>query len=544
MSDLAAELRLPGSGASSGLAIGEIVLLASARSRGRQAGSPQAEAAALTAALAQAAAALEGLIAGSDEMGGEVLGFQLALLEDDDLLAPVRSAIAAGTAAHEAWQATFDREVAHYAAAEDDYFRARSGDLADLRDRVLAALLDEGRPLALPEGPAILAVADLTPSRFLETDWRRCVGAVLKGGAASSHVAMLARARGVPLLIGLGAGFERLATGAPAVLDAERGQLLLHPSAATRRETLARLAAAGERQRLEARYLGRPARTASGESVQALVNVEDPAALAPYDPANCDGIGLARSEFLFRADRPLPDEAAQFEVYRRLLAWAKGRPVTIRTLDAGGDKPIPGLTPEHESNPFLGLRGLRLSLARPEVFAVQLRALARAAALGPLKVMVPMVTRPEEMAAARSLFEVAVADLRAAGSAAALPPLGMMVEVPAAALTAEDFPADFYSIGSNDLVQYVMAAGRDNAEVAGLYDPRSRAVLELIQRVVAAGRKLGREVSLCGDMAADPALVPLLLATGLRSLSLPPGRLAAVKAAVAAWPTVAEAAHG
>jgi phosphotransferase system enzyme I (PtsI) len=218
--------------------------------------------------------------------------------------------------------------------------------------------------------------------------------------------------------------------------------------------------------------------------------------------------------------------------------------VTIRTLDAGGDKPIPGLTPEGESNPFLGVRGLRLSLARPDVFRVQLRALARAAPLGKLKVMVPMVTAPYEMAEARRLFEHAVAELRAEGVAAALPPFGMMVEVPAAALTAADFPADFYSIGSNDLVQYTTAVSRDSGALGRLYDPSNPAVLELIGRVDEAGRRLGREVSLCGDMAGDPALVGHLLRLGLRSLSVAPARLAGTKAAVAAWPAVAEARHG
>ncbi len=208
----------------------------------------------------------------------------------------------------------------------------------------------------------------------------------------------------------------------------------------------------------------------------------------------------------------------------------------VRTLDAGGDKPIPGLTPEGERNPFLGLRGLRLSLARPEVFRIQLRALARAAALGPLKVMAPMVSAPDELLRFRALFDEVLAELAAAGVAAARPAQGMMVEVPAAALSIAAFDADFVSIGSNDLIQYVMAASRDEPAVAGLYRPRDPAVLELIARVVATGRRQGKEVSLCGEMASDPALVPDLLACGLRRLSVAPAALGAVKAAIAAWP--------
>jgi len=217
------------------------------------------------------------------------------------------------------------------------------------------------------------------------------------------------------------------------------------------------------------------------------------------------------------------------------MRWARGRPVTIRTLDAGGDKPIPGLTPDGESNPFLGLRGLRLSLARPDVFRVQLRALARAAAEGDLKVMLPMVTRPQELEATRALFRKAVSELVAAGIPAGMPKLGMMVEVPSAALNIAAFDADFYSIGSNDLVQYVTAAGRDCESVRELYDPLEPGVLELIHRVVQHGKLTGREVSLCGDMASDPRYLPALLDTGLRAISVAPARLAGAKAQIAAY---------
>ena len=187
------------------------------------------------------------------------------------------------------------------------------------------------------------------------------------------------------------------------------------------------------------RFLAEPALTADGERVHVAINVDDPALLEGLDPAHCDGIGLTRTEFLFQG-KELPDEEQQYQVYRRIVEWAAGRPVIVRTLDAGGDKPVAGLTVDGERNPFLGLRGLRLSLARPEVFRVQLRALARAAARGDLKIMLPMVTLPHELEAARAMLEEVVADLRAAGIEAAMAPLGMMVEVPAAALTAAPSP--------------------------------------------------------------------------------------------------------
>lgn len=284
---------------------------------------------------------------------------------------------------------------------------------------------------------------------------------------------------------------------------------------------------------MAARYLDRPAVTRSGEPVRVTINVDDPALLDGVEPGHCDGVGLTRTEFLFHGGGGLPDEETQVHVYRRLLDWAGDKPVTVRTLDAGGDKPIPGLTPEGESNPFLGLRGLRLSLARPEVFSVQLRALARAAVRGNLKVMLPMVTRPSEVEAARGLFEQAVEQLRREGTEALVPPLGIMVEVPSAALNVALFPVDFFSIGSNDLVQYVTATGRDCQAVSALHDSLDPAVLELIARVAAHGAKTGIEVSLCGDMAAEEANLPALLDCGLRSLSVSPAAIARTKAAIA-----------
>jgi phosphotransferase system enzyme I (PtsI) len=279
--------------------------------------------------------------------------------------------------------------------------------------------------------------------------------------------------------------------------------------------------------------LDKPAMTRNGLRIAVHINVADPDELDRLDPAICDGIGLVRTELLFHRGEGLPDEETQYAAYRRIVAWAQGRPVTIRTLDAGGDKPIAGLTLDGESNPFLGVRGIRLSLLRPEIFRVQLRALARAAAHGPVKIMLPMVTVPSELAAARALLEEEASALANAGIAARRPPLGIMVEVPAAAIAVEAFDAEFFSIGSNDLTQYVTAAGRDIEAVADLADPLNPAVLRLIAHVARHGRKSGREVSLCGDAAGDPAIVPNLLGAGLRTLSVGLAALAGTKAAIA-----------
>ncbi|WP_366930419.1 putative PEP-binding protein, partial [Mesorhizobium sp.] len=275
----------------------------------------------------------------------------------------------------------------------------------------------------------------------------------------------------------------------------------------------------------------RPAATKTGTPVRVQVNIAYPSDVDGIDIATCDGVGLMRTEFLF--GRTLPDEETQYLAYRKVLEWAGEKPVTIRTVDAGGDKPVPGFTVE-ETNPFLGLRGIRLSLARRDVFRVQIRALLRAAVHGNLKVMFPMIATAEEYAQAAALFAEEQTALAARGMAHELPPLGIMVEVPSVAIAPEAFAnVAFFSIGSNDLTQYVMAAARDNTAVASLNSVRHPAVLRLIAAVAAYGREKDIPVSLCGDAGGDPAAIPALLEAGLRDLSVAPAQLAMAKAAIA-----------
>jgi phosphotransferase system enzyme I (PtsI) len=318
-----------------------------------------------------------------------------------------------------------------------------------------------------------------------------------------------------------------------ALLDGERATLELDPPSARIVDFAARRSADLTNKAEASRALAGPPAVWRGETVRLHINIQNVGDLDHPDAQYCDGIGLMRTEFLFDDPDGLPNEDKQFAIYDAVLRWAGDRPATIRTVDAGGDKPIRGFTEDGETNPFLGVRGLRLSLKRPEIFAVQLRALARAAVRGNLKVMFPMVTVPAEFAAARDLFQRAVAELRAAGTAAALPELGIMVEVPAAALTIEAFPASFFSIGSNDLTQYVMACDRSNGALTALSDPLNPAVLELIRRTAERGSQLGSRVSLCGDMAGDPNCAAALLRCGVREFSMSPPLLGAVKQAIA-----------
>ena len=526
------EIHLTGRPASPGLAIGPVTVLAAAVAKRTAVGDPAQEAAALMAAIEAATAEIAALIATVQGEVVDILQFQVAMLEDDALAEGAYDAISAGIAADHAWRSALDAEISGYRSAEDEYFRARAADLADIRDRVLARLSGVDTAAKIT-GDSIVAGDDISPTTFLAADWTRGGAIALAAGSPSSHVAMLARARGAPMVVGLGPLSWNGRTPSLALVDGDAGTVIFDPEPETRRLFEHRMAAANAaRAAADARRV-EPACTADGRRIAVLLNVAEPQDLAGLDPAICDGIGLVRTEFLFEASRGLPDEDAQYAVYRRILDWAEGRPVTIRTLDAGGDKPIAGLTIEGESNPFLGLRGIRLSLARPEVFRVQLRALSRAAAHGGLKVMLPMIAVPSELDRVAAMLDEEFAALKAKGIACARPPLGIMVEVPAAALRAEDFDAAFYSIGSNDLTQYTMAAARDVGAVADLNDTGNPAVLALIARTVEAGRKRGVEVSLCGDAAADTRLTTALLATGLTILSVSPIAVARLKAAIA-----------
>jgi phosphotransferase system enzyme I (PtsI) len=519
--------RLVGTPAAPGMASGPLVRLVDGVRVSRRASSPAVEREAIDVAIASAQEAL-GLLCdqSGDEEAASILAFQLALLDDDEIVRPTYEGIDNAQPADLAWQRVMDALIEDYRKSQEPYFRERAADLCDLRDRVLDEL-HGGPEQSIPAGAIVLA-EDFAPSRFLAVDWTGG-GLVLRNGGTTGHVAILARSRGVPMLVGV--DLERVVASGEALLDAHEGLLVFEPDVAEREEFERRRAVYAEQARADSRQLSVEARMSGGERVRVMINVAQPEELDGIDPQHVDGIGLVRTEFLFHGRDRLPGEEEQYHVYRRIAEWANGRPVTIRTLDAGGDKPIPGLTRGHESNPFLGVRGVRLSLHHPGVLMVQLRALVRAALHGNMKIMVPMVTLPDELAQCRAMLAQAVRDLRISGVPAQTPALGMMVEVPAAALVIEAFDADFYSIGSNDMLQYLMAASRDEPELAALAAP-GPAFWRVLRELAAHGAAVSREVSLCGDLASDTRHVPELLRCGLRTLSVAPASLAAVKAAV------------
>ncbi|WP_181175990.1 phosphoenolpyruvate--protein phosphotransferase [Mesorhizobium sp. B2-3-4] len=523
-------MRIEGVAAAAGYAEGPLFELD--RPQGTYTGKATAaeERTSLETAIDKAVNRLVAMVGTADSDAAGILEFHIAMLEDDALSGPAFASIASGKAADAAWRQALGAEIAGYEASDQDYFRARATDLRDIRDQVLRALTEDDQRAA-PAG-AILYGADIAPTRFLQTDWSHGGGIALKAGSTASHVAMLARSRGVPMVVGLGEPF----TGAAgmALLDAEHGNIVVAPSLPEIGAFRQAASAFAARQGKARTFLARPAATRAGTAVRVQVNIADPGDVDAIDIATCDGVGLMRTEFLF--GKTLPDEETQYRGYRKVLEWAGGKPVTIRTVDAGGDKPVPGFTVE-EGNPFLGLRGVRLSLARPDIFRVQIRALLRAAPHGNLKVMFPMIATSEEYERAAALFAEEQAALAARGIAQRMPPLGIMVEVPSVAIAPEAFAGvAFLSIGSNDLTQYVMAAARDNAAVAHLNSVRHPAVLRLIGAVAAFGRENAIPVSLCGDAGGDPASIPSLLEAGLRDLSVAPAQLAMAKAAISDVP--------
>jgi phosphoenolpyruvate-protein phosphotransferase (PTS system enzyme I) len=521
-----AGLAYRGRTASIGFAHGPFVRVDGRTSSEHVAAAPPDEEAALRAALVSAGQQIANLAEAVGGDAAQILEFQVALLEDDDFLDPIFAAIVEGAPAHTAWSSALEAQIADYNAAADEYLQARSSDLADLRDRVLRTLRGgEGEASKIPGG-AVVCADDLPPSQFLEIDWSRGGGLALLRGSPTSHVAMLARARGIPMIVQLGSVPGNART---ALLDGEGATLELNPSAEQiglfeRRRDLLRKNRASARA-----ILRRPTASWAGEKIRLLINIQRVEDLEHADAQYADGIGLMRTEFLLGQQAGLPDEETQYQAYDAVLRWAGKRPVTIRTFDAGGDKPVPGFTVDGEANPFLGVRGLRLCLARPDIFRVQLRALARAAVRENLKVMFPMVTTPAELEAARRIFVEAVDELQSEGTPAALPEIGVMVEIPAAALAIEQFDSSFFSIGSNDLAQYLTACDRTNGALVNLIDPLQPAMLSLIKHIVDYGRRAGREVSLCGDMAGEPRCVPGLLSCGLRELSVNPSALALIK---------------
>ncbi|MDE2138610.1 MAG: phosphoenolpyruvate--protein phosphotransferase, partial [Gammaproteobacteria bacterium] len=449
---------------------------------------------------------------------GEIAAAHLALLEDPELLAAARAALAEGRSAGFAWRESVRAAAAPLRTLADPRLRERVDDLIDLETQVLLALAGTAAAPA-PELPerAIVIARELLPSQLLALDAARLAGLATAAGGATSHVSIIAAAMGIPALVALGPGVLKLREGTELVLDAERGVLEVEPPPARLGAALAGLAARRERRAAERAAAQRECRLADGRRIEVFANVGSAADALAAVRNGAEGCGLLRTEFLFLERESPPSVTEQTAAYQQIADALGGRPLTIRTLDAGGDKPIAYLPQPAEANPALGLRGVRTSLASPPLLRAQLEAILQVRPGAQCRILLPMITDVAEVAAVRAVLD----ELRAELSVTRAVEVGVMIETPASALIAERLVevADFLSIGTNDLTQYTLAMDRLHPLLAPRLDALHPAVLKLIAGAAAAAAGRGRMVAVCGGLASEPLAAPLLVGLGVQELS-------------------------
>jgi multiphosphoryl transfer protein len=533
----ATEAALTGLPAAPGITVGPVRHLRAADLRipSHPAREPEHEWRVLQAALARVGqglrAARTAVALRAGEYEAAIFDAHLLLLEDEALVGAARRSIyEQHQNAAQAWDAAVREARAAWERLEDDYLRARADDVAAVGRQVLERLLGQA-PAAVPSAPGIVVAPDLTPAQTAALEPSIAQGIATAFGSPTSHSAILARSLGLPAVVGLGEALLSLPEDTPLALDGDAGVAYPNPPAEVSAEYELRARARAEVVRAARAAAQGPATTRDGITIEVAANVgslaDVPAALA----SGADGVGLLRTEFLFLDRGQMPGEEEQYQAYVGIARALEGRPLVLRTLDVGADKPLPYVEQHHEANPYLGERGIRLGLARPEMLETQLRAALRVAAEYPVKIMFPMVATIDEFRAAVRLLETVREE-----SGLPRPEVGVMVEVPSAALAADAFAdeVDFFSIGTNDLTQYTLAAERGNERVAAIADPLHPAVLRLIQLVAEAGRTHGKWVGICGELGGDTLATPVLLGLGVTELSAAPPLVPGVKDAVRA----------
>ncbi|VWX46711.1 phosphoenolpyruvate--protein phosphotransferase [Novosphingobium sp. 9U] len=475
---------------------------------------------ALDAALRQTAAMQAGAI-------GEA---HRALIEDPDLLATAQREIAEGRSAAHAWLVATEQAAAVLRATGDSLLMERAADLEDVGQQVVQALTGvEAAPPALPKS-AILIAQDLLPSQFLALDQARLAGIVTAAGGPTAHVAILASSAGIPMIVAAGEGVLAIPEGQSIILDADAARIESEPAVDRLASVAQTIAERRERRAADASSAHELCHMADGTRIEVFANLGSLADAAAAVSTGAEGCGLLRTEFLFLDREHAPDEDEQRALYASIAATLGDRPLILRTLDIGGDKPVPYLPAAHEENPALGLRGVRLSLARPDLLETQLCAAVAGVPGEQCRIMVPMITDLAELRAVRAMLDRAIAAVGRSKPVA----LGVMIETPSAALLADQIAAeaDFLSIGTNDLTQYALACDRGNAAVSAKVDALHPAVLRLIGMAAQGARSHGRWIGVCGGLAADTLAAPVLIGLGVTELSAPPAAIPAIKAAV------------
>ncbi|MDP1829955.1 MAG: phosphoenolpyruvate--protein phosphotransferase [Archangium sp.] len=528
-----------GVSASPGLVLGRVVGLGSTAPSFAEVGGPVPdELRKLDAAIVTASAQLAALAAQEGGPRADILNVQRELLEDPEILARTRGVVWQGKSAAFAWNDAFRAQAANLEQLDQPLLRERAVDVRDVGLRLLKVLTGDTAGFGeLPEN-AIVVTAELTPTQLASFPKDRFKGLVTTTGSATSHVAILARGMGVPAVMGVDERVLALAEGLEVVLDGAAGWLELAPAPGDLvargklNEQIARLAEERKRDQAAALNVGQ---TRDGRRIEVVANIKNLDDAREAIAGGAEGIGLLRSEFLFYDRDSAPDEDEQRLVYRAIAeVVGPDRPLVVRTLDVGGDKPLPYLALPREGNPFLGLRGIRVSLDQPQLFRIQLRAILSAAGLTRLHIMFPMISGMEELRAARQMLaeEQRALDVRAQVK------VGIMIEVPSAVVMAEALAreVDFFSIGTNDLTQYALAMDRGHPQLASRADALHPAVLKLIAATVDGARVHQRPVHLCGGIASDPLAAPLLVGLGVTELSVSTSSVGPVKAALARWP--------
>lgn len=535
------ELNIQGLGVSEGIKLGKAFVYSPVRLedvKDQKTDDPDKEAGLLHTAKAQCLADLDALVARANEILGEekavILKGQISMLNDPSFFPPMEQLIVKQQwTAETAVRMITIQTASIFESMPSEYMRERAADVRDVGSRLLMYVRGrQGSQLSDINEEVIIVADDLSPSDTVQLDKRFVLGFVTRIGGKTSHTAILANSLGIAAVLGAGSAIEQIKDGDLIAIDGAAGVCIVNPGSGTIEDVREKMRLQEEARRQLKAYADREAVTADGFKAEIAANIGTPEEADGLLGIGAEAVGLYRTEFLFMSRSSMPDEETQFQAYKSAAEAMQGRPVVIRTLDIGGDKELPYLELPDELNPFLGYRAIRLCLDRQDLLVTQLRAILRASAYGNLKVMFPMISGMEEWRKAKGVFEEVREQLRLeAIPMAEKIEVGIMIEIPSAAIQADRFAkeVDFFSIGTNDLVQYTLAVDRMNEKVSYLYDYFHPAVIHLIKQVIDASDRHGKWTGMCGSMAGDPLAAPLLIGLGLHEWSMSPSAIQKIK---------------